>query len=104
MVEYEGVSPGPPAHQVLLAPDVGGGGVQDPPLSPLEAGAALNPPSEDHLVHAGQSVGLWISKCSLEQVFQSRAKPAVPAVHDHGQVLGDDGWLGAALKLKKNKK
>ena len=28
MVEYEGVSSGSPAHQVLLPPDVGCGGVQ----------------------------------------------------------------------------
>ena len=101
MVEYEGVSPGSPAHQVLLAPDVGVGGVQDAPLPPLEAGTALNPASEDHLVHAGQSVGFWISKRALEQMLQSRPEPAVSAVHNHGQVLSDDGGLGAALKLIK---
>ena len=101
MVEYEGVSPWPPAHEVLLTPDVGGGGVQDPPLTPLEAGTALYPSSENHLVHAGQPVGLGVSERSLEQMLQSRAQSAVSAVHNHGQVLGDDGGLGAALKLKK---
>ena len=99
MIEYEGVSPWSPAHQVLLAPDIGVGGVQHTPLPPLETGTALNPSSEDHLIHAGQSVGFWISKCSLEQMLQSRPEPAVSAVHNHGQVLGDDGGLGAALKL-----
>ena len=93
MVKYEGVSPGPPAHEVLLAPDVGGGGVQNPPLPSLEAGAALYPPSENHLVHAGQPVGLWVSERSLEQMLQSRAQSAVSSVHNHGQVLGDDGRL-----------
>ena len=103
MVEYEGVSPGSPAHQVLLAPDVGVGGVQHAPLPPLEPGTALNPASEDHLVHAGQSVGFWISKRALEQMLQSRPEPAVSAVHNHGQVLGNDGGLGATLELRKGK-
>ena len=100
MIEYEGVSPGSPADQVLLAPDVGVGGVQDAPLPPLQPRTALNPASEDHLVHAGQSVGFWVSKRSLEQMLQSGPESSVSAVHNHGQVLSDDGGLGATLKLK----
>ena len=42
MIKEQGVSPGSPAHQVLLAPDVGGAGVQDPPLPPLHTWTTLH--------------------------------------------------------------
>ena len=100
MIKYEGVASWPPSHKILLASDISVGGVQDSSLPPLQPGTALYPPSQDHLVHSGQTVRLRVPECSLEQVFQPRPQPPVSAVHNHGEVLGDDGWLGAALQLQ----
>ena len=72
-----------------------------PPLSPLQTRASLDASFENHLIDPSQSVRLWVPEGSLKQMFQPRPQSTIPAVDDHGEVLGDDGWLGTALQLKK---
>jgi hypothetical protein len=35
-------------------------------------------------------------------MFDPGPQPAVPAVDEHGEVLGHNSWLGAPLQLKIN--
>ena len=53
-----------------------------------------------HLVDSGQSVGFWVPEGSLEQMLQPGTKSPVSTIHDHGQVLGDNGGLSAGLQLQ----
>ena len=49
-----------PPSEVLLAPDVGARGVEDPPLAPLQPGTARVHFLQRDLVHARQPVRLGV--------------------------------------------
>ena len=39
-------------------------------------------------------------KTNLKQLFQSWSQSSIPAIDNHGQVLGDYGWLDTILQLQ----
>jgi hypothetical protein len=45
---------------------------------------------------------ITLAPAHLEEVLEARPDPAVAAVHEHGQVLRDDGRGRAVVQLKQN--